>query len=178
MGWGLQGRWKTDPESWPWSPHQGAFTPLAAGVGRREVAGQKQRGTGCCGDKASAEPRHLWGWGGPLQPGAGHQASASHTHHWMRAPQGRSAIGKAIPIGADAETPPSSWGMSFSGRASGIHHTNSSLQTLSYFCVIPYDSKFSSPPRLGFGVSRDQTDALMATVHSKADLRDAGKTGG
>lgn len=43
MGWGLQGRWKTDPESWPWSPHHGAFTPLAACVGRREAAGQKQR---------------------------------------------------------------------------------------------------------------------------------------
>ena len=134
-------------------------------------------GTGCCGDKASVDPRDLWSWGGPLQPGAEHQASASHTHHWRRAPRGSSAIGKAIPIGADAETPPSSWGMSFSGRASGIiHHTSSSLQTLSY-CFILYDSKFSSPPCLGFCVSGDQTDALMATVHSKADLRNAGKTG-
>ena len=149
MGWGLQGRLKTGQEPWPWSPHHGAFTLLAAGTGRRDAAGQRKGGTGCCVDKASADPRDLWSWGGPLEPGTGHQASASHTHHWTRAPWGSSAVGKAIPIGAASETPPAAGGCPpflVEHQASGISYpTNSSLQTLGYFSFIPYDSKVQLP---------------------------------
>ena len=93
----------------------------------------------CCVDKASADPGDFWTWGGSSDLGAGHQAFASYTYHWMRAPWGNSAIGKAIAIGADTETPPSSWGLSFfSGGTSGGHHTNSLIvreTNLLYICV-------------------------------------------
>ena len=180
MGWGLQGRLKTGQEPWPWSPHHGAFTLLAAGTGRRDAAGQRKGGTGCCVDKASADPRDLWSWGGPLEPGTGHQASASHTHHWTRAPWGSSAIGKAIPIGAASETPPAAGGcppflVEHQALVTPLTHLFKPWATS---LSSPTTQKFSSPPCFGFGVSADKTDALMATVHSKADLRDAGTTGG